>query len=642
MDTMTLPMSPRNHLKRTYNDTGLDNSLPDKVESSALEGPQTATRSDPYMQIPQHPTLSQTTAPAIMPNTAGSSVHSPNTQITNTPVVSSTSSNSAKKRTKLSEAEKQAKCLEKETKEQDKARQKAKKEEDRIRKEEERAKKDEERRARDANKERKRQEKEEQTKLKDDEKRKKDEERDKKAKSQMRLNSFFVTPSLTNDGSSASIPQGSPSPANSRRSSIISLHGAETPTRERSTSATPSKPKLSDYAERFPPFFLLSHTTLASPSRFERDDEGLQYAQKTIDESLSSPANADAHSTFDPYELLHLAPYKRRKLNGPQPCVKEIVERLHGTSQNPINVDVSQKPGVLQEPLNILKTLSIKFLKFVEDVRPPYIGTFTRVRDATTARKICRNPFTRSLPDADYDYDSEAEWEEPGEGEDLDSEGEEENESEDGDDLEGFLDDEDATDVAKALQKRRLVTGNLEPISTGLSWEDEKNQILADLAQYRLEIILENPQTPIDPYSTAYWQSVPSNTTSASSLRPSQSVMDPPRIPLTAINHTNLLMPNPASALDNSKPLINAQSMLPPRAPKAAKRMVAPEVLEDFKRAVDGSDLTKAGLIEILKKQFPKQSKDAIKDTLGMVAERVGSREKDKKWVVKKPSISIS
>lgn len=42
---------------------------------------------------------------------------------------------------------------------------------------------------------------------------------------------------------------------------------------------------------------------------------------------------------------------------------------------------------------------------------------------------------------------------------------------------------------------------------------------------------------------------------------------------------------------------------LPSKAPKAPKRMVAPEVLEDFKRAVDGSDLTKAGLIEILKKQ---------------------------------------
>ncbi len=91
----------------------------------------------------------------------------------------------------------------------------------------------------------------------------------------------------------------------------------------------------------------------------------------------------------------------------------------------------------------------------------------------------------------DYDYDSEGEWEEPGEGEDLDSEGEEEIESEDGDDMEGFLDDEDVADSAKALQKRRLVTGDLEPISTGLCWEDDNNyQAHRDLAQFQLEVIL--------------------------------------------------------------------------------------------------------------------------------------------------------
>ncbi|KAL8796588.1 MAG: hypothetical protein Q9182_007333 [Xanthomendoza sp. 2 TL-2023] len=650
MDAIVLPMSPRNHLKRTYNDAGLDNSLSDSLEPSAAEGLQEVTTSDPYMPMPQPVTLSQTTSPAILSNPAETLVHSSHAHTTDTPVIPSTSLNPAKKRTKLSEAEKQAKRLEKEAKEEDKARQKAKKEEDRIRKEEERAKKDEERRAKDAEKERKRQEKEEQVKLKEDERRKKDEEREKKAK--MRLNSFFVTPALSNDGPSTSMPQGSPSPANSRRSSIVSLHDTETPTRERSASVTPSKSKLSSYAQLFPPFFLLSHTTLASPSQFKRDEEGLQYTQKTIDESLSSPADADAFTTFDPYKLLHLAPYKRRKLNAPRPSVKQIVERLHGTSQNPIDLTDSQKSRVSQEPLNVLKTISTRFLKFVEDVRPPYIGTFTRVQDPTTALRICRNPFARALPDADYDYDSEAEWEEPGEGEDLDSEGEEENESEDGDDLEGFLDDEGATDAAKALQKRRIVTGNLEPISTGLCWEDEhENHTLADLTQYRLEIMLgkfckeetrnaaeaaaENPQAPIDPYSTTYWPSAPSNTASTSSIRTSQSIMDPPRIPLTAINRTNLLMPNPATALDSPKSPANSQAMPPPRVAKAAKRMVAPEVLEDFKRAVNGSDLTKAGLIEILKKQFPKQSKDAIKDTLSMIAERVGPREKDKKWVVR-------
>lgn len=77
--------------------------------------------------------------------------------------------------------------------------------------------------------------------------------------------------------------------------------------------------------------------------------------------------------------------------------------------------------------------------------------------------------------------------------------------------------------------------------------------------------------------------------------------------------------------------------------------------MSDFKNAIQGSNLTKAGLIEILKKQyvitsqrkgrwidilmflsrFPKTSKDAIKDTLTTIADRVGTKEADKRWVVK-------
>jgi chromatin assembly factor 1 subunit A len=57
--------------------------------------------------------------------------------------------------------------------------------------------------------------------------------------------------------------------------------------------------------------------------------------------------------------------------------------------------------------------------------------------------------------------------------------------------------------------------------------------------------------------------------------------------------------------------------------------------MEDFKRAIDGSDMTKAGLIEQLKKAFPKVGKDNIKNTLELVAERVGEKRDDKRWVLK-------
>lgn len=69
--------------------------------------------------------------------------------------------------------------------------------------------------------------------------------------------------------------------------------------------------------------------------------------------------------------------------------------------------------------------------------------------------------------------------------------------------------------------------------------------------------------------------------------------------------------------------------------PQGPKKLIPPEDLEAFKKAVDGSDMTKAGLVELLKKQFPKASKDAIRETLGKVAVRIGGKEADKRWVLR-------
>ncbi|KAK3060226.1 hypothetical protein LTR53_020183, partial [Teratosphaeriaceae sp. CCFEE 6253] len=80
------------------------------------------------------------------------------------------------------------------------------------------------------------------------------------------------------------------------------------------------------------------------------------------------------------------------------------------------------------------------------------------------------NPFSRTRTDTDYHYDSEAEWEEPEEGDDDVGDEEEEAESltGDADEMDGFLDDEN--DPAK--NRRKLVTGDLQPNSTGMCWED--------------------------------------------------------------------------------------------------------------------------------------------------------------------------
>lgn len=97
--------------------------------------------------------------------------------------------------------------------------------------------------------------------------------------------------------------------------------------------------------------------------------------------------------------------------------------------------------------------------------------------------------------------------------------------------------------------------------------------------------------------------------------------MEPPRFPLAASGRphmTNVAVGVDAATIKKGKSVA----------------LVPAEDLDAFKRAVEGSDMTKAGLIEVLKKQFPKIGKESIKQTLTKVAARVGDRERDKRWVL--------
>lgn len=234
-------------------------------------------------------------------------------------------------------------------------------------------------------------------------------------------------------------------------------------------------------------------------SHFSLDEDGLEHSRIKIDESFEQ-INAETDEpikAFNPVELLHLSPHKQNRQRR-QSTVREIVARIHGTSRYPIDLTES-RPNSIESPKDLLANVSVRYLKFAEDVRPPYIGTYTKLLDPRACSRLCRNPFSRSLP-TNYDYDSEAEWEEPGEGEDLDSEGEEEvREDDEGDEMEGFLDDDDEIGNGNrmTISKGQPILGDLEPCSTGLCWED--TQLLnhsgnqkdreTDLSSYRIEII---------------------------------------------------------------------------------------------------------------------------------------------------------
>ena len=164
--------------------------------------------------------------------------------------------------------------------------------------------------------------------------------------------------------------------------------------------------------------------------------------------------------------------------------VRSIMAQVRGSPKHPIDLTCA-RPGRQASPLDSLRTISIKFLKYAEDVRPPYIGTYSKDLEDNAITKLCRNPFARALPATNYEYDSEAEWEEPEEGEDLDSEGEEElGDDDEGDDMEEFLDDEGAEETGSNSSKRRHLMGDVLPVYTGIHWDGYGHQHGPQLVPY--------------------------------------------------------------------------------------------------------------------------------------------------------------
>lgn len=395
--------------------------------------------------------------------------------------------------------------------------------------------------------------------------------------------------------------------------------------RSRSASATPSKPKKTDYHGTFLPFVAPTSTAVAPHNRFSRDEIGLAFIRGKIDESLAikqEPCAGPEEQGVGLYiaKLLHIPAYYRSRLPTQVPAVKDIMAAIDGTTSNPIDLTDSQHQRAARKPLDLLKTIPVKYLKFIEDVRPPYIGTYTRLHDSQSISNLARNPCGRGLPNTNYDYDSEAEWEEPAEGEDLDSEGEEEPDEDDaGDDMDGFLDDEEVTDTARAV-KRRPMLGDQEPKSTGLRWEgseglDPDPTITGfDLRSLKLDILMgkkafllrptvadvaDNPQLPIDPYCSTYWQHATSSSLHTTPLAQG-TLMEPPRLPLHPINRQNTILAS-SSPAQTSKGTYTGSSA--PMKSAKAQRLIAPELMDEFKTAVQGSDLNKLAIVEILKKQ---------------------------------------
>lgn len=587
------------------------------------------------------------------------------------------------KRRKLTSAEKEQQKREKEAKDAEKAVQRAKREEEKRVKDEEKRKKAEERDAKKREKEvedeRKNQEKLKKAEDRDAKKREKDaeeerknQERLKKERSQMRLGVWFQKPATPakEDGeddvhmSSARRKSLSLEPfdavVDQIRQSQSPCKGSARPVTQ---ANTPAKPAVSDYAKYFLPFQLKSNCYMA-PGRTSEDAHAAQEAfdHDTTDPSLQEKYDLGLVSSYASLERQFAA--ETDFIRGqPLPSTRNLVEQIQGTLHEPIDLTEDKTPP---NPIAALQRVSLRYLEFGIDVRPPYFGTYSKIRSPRTAAKLRRNPFVRARKDTDYDYDSEAEWEEPEEGDDECNDDEDEAESQgDADEMDEFLDDED--DAVKS--KRKMLTGDLVPTSTGLCWEtrsgglaesastEASSRLLRDM---RIGVLLPDfSEATIDPFSTKYWDTptveikaapakVPESTATSNT-----SLMPPPRGPLQPLANTNSTLDHHLiGAAEGMKgPISSASATQSSRGrPKATPKSLSKEDLDEFKDAVVGSQLSKADLLKGLKARrvvlnhdcgcqsltigrFPKLTNDLIKSSLGEHFAQIGATKADKKWV---------
>jgi chromatin assembly factor 1 subunit A len=266
----------------------------------------------------------------------------------------------------------------------------------------------------------------------------------------------------------------SPAPPNSIPNAFASPVGS-----------TSNKPETTPYEKMFPAFFIQNSVTIAPTTRFERDEEARRNIQNTIDSYISGNRSPGRQRGYDAQSLFHLSDTSvRGKRCMP---VREIMDEMSGNSSRPIDLTTDSQNSQIKRRTDLLRRVPLKFLHFQEDVRPPYRGTYTS-RPVNGIAKLARNPLRKDLPNTDYDYDSEAEWVEDEDAEDLKSEADDEEEVDEDEDLDGFLDDEnDET----ANSRRMVLQGDLEPVSTGLCWEDRRRRNSnVKMMPYRMEVIL--------------------------------------------------------------------------------------------------------------------------------------------------------
>ncbi|CAI0655202.1 unnamed protein product [Colletotrichum noveboracense] len=432
---------------------------------------------------------------------------------------------------------------------------------------------------------------------KEEEERKIKEEKEKKERAQPKLMSFF-TPKKA--------------PVTPKKESPAAAVKTESPAKASAAESTPApakKEEKSEYEKRFKPFFV-HETVRMAKNPFEMDEEAHAAKSQILDEYIDGKRTMDESSKFNPVEIFQLPcrPAPRGRI---YPPVRYTMEKMQKLTQKAEGASEEDRKAITKETADALRKIPVKTLRFWQDVRPPYKGTVTlRPYQAGKdgMRRLARNPTLRGLVPVNYDHDSEAEWESEGEDVDIDDD-EEEDVDGDGEDMDEFLDDSEDSGPA------RFVSANgLEPVSTGVYWEDRKRMgPNRTMYEHRMEFILESLDShhSIDPFSTKYWEPEPKQ-----------------KAPKAA-----------AKTADTSAPANAFQAIGAKNTPQTLpKKILENNVLQELKKVIQANPkIAKGGLIDLsyVALAHAKVSRNDIKEAITTIAERSGGQGRAGSWVVK-------
>lgn len=192
-----------------------------------------------------------------------------------------------------------------------------------------------------------------------------------------------------------------------------------------------------DFAKVFHPFTIRPGVVVAPVNRF-RDNKNDASSSRVVVEIDSQPSLnletslAEFMSRVEPSRVPRHNPFPR-----PACSVRQLVV---GINDNALTGGDSTR---LYRLLEDRGTVPVKLIRFAEDVRPGYVGTWSKTSRVVTPR----TPFGTDRAVLNYDMDSEGEWEdEPDDAnaENIGSDGERSNEDEDDDDEGGVGSDVDS------------------------------------------------------------------------------------------------------------------------------------------------------------------------------------------------------